>query len=79
MEDMKIEILQMCIRDRDIALDSYEHNTYEIHRDPFTVLFGGYNGTQELKTLPGFFFKLYLRSDLEKTDKLMKDVYKRQG
>lgn len=34
--------------------------------------FGGYNGTQETKTLPGFFFKLYLRSDLEKTDKLMK-------
>ena len=33
---------------------------------------GGYNGTQETKTLPGFFFKLYLRSDLEKTDKLMK-------
>ena len=57
---------------KDIALDSYEHNTYEIHRDPFTVLFGGYNGTQETKTLPGFFFKLYLRSDLEKTDKLMK-------
>lgn len=57
---------------KDIALDSYEHNTYEIHRDPFTVLFGGYNGTQETKTLPGFFFKLYLRSDLEETGKLMK-------
>ena len=52
---------------KDIALDSYEHNTYEIHRDPFTVLFGGYNGKLETKTLPGFFFKLYLRSDLEKT------------
>lgn len=55
---------------KDIALDSYEHNTYEIHRDPFTVLFGGYNGTLETKTLPGFFFKLYLRSDLEETGKL---------
>lgn len=57
---------------KDIALDSYEHNTYEIHRDPFTVLFGGYNGTQETKTLPGFFFKLYLRSDLEETGGLVK-------
>lgn len=55
---------------KDIALDSYEHNTYEIHRDPFTVLFGGYNGKQETKTLPGFYFKLYLRSDLEETGKL---------
>ena len=55
---------------KDIALDSYEHNTYEIHRDPFTVLFGGYNGKLETKTLPGFFFKLYLRSDLEETGKL---------
>ena len=55
---------------KDIALDSYEHNTYEIHRDPFTVLFGGYNGKLETKTLPGFFFKLYLRSDLEKTGNL---------
>lgn len=55
---------------KDIALDSYEHNTYEIHRDPFTVLFGGYNGKQETKTLPGFYFKLYLRSDLEKTGEL---------
>lgn len=55
---------------KDIALDSYEHNTYEIHRDPFTVLFGGYNGKLETKTLPGFYFKLYLRSDLEATGKL---------
>ena len=55
---------------KDIALDSYENNTYEIHRDPFTVLFGGYNGKQETKTLPGFYFKLYLRSDLEGTGKL---------
>lgn len=58
---------------KDIALDSYENNTYEIHRDPFTVLFGGYNGTQETKTLPGFFFKLYLRSDLEATGKLTRN------
>lgn len=55
---------------KDIALDSYENNTYEIHRDPFTVLFGGYNGKEETKTLPGFFFKLYLRSDLLDTGKL---------
>ena len=55
---------------KDIALDSYENNTYEIHRDPFTVLFGGYNGKQETKTLPRFYFKLYLRSDLEGTGKL---------
>lgn len=55
---------------KDVALDSYEHNTYEIHRDPFTVLFGGYNGRQETKTLPGFSFKLYLRSDLLNTGKL---------
>lgn len=57
---------------KDIALDSYEYNTYEIHRDPFTVLFGGYNGKQETKTLPGFYFKLYLRSDLEATGDLSK-------
>ncbi len=58
---------------KDIALDSYEYNNYEIHRDPFTVLFGGYNGKQEAKTLPGFFFKLYLRSDLESTGKLKRN------
>lgn len=55
---------------KDIALDSYRHNTYKIHRDPFTVLFGGYQGNPETKTLPGFYFKLYLRSDLEKTGEL---------
>ena len=57
---------------KDIALDSYENNTYKIHRDPFTVLFGGYNGKRETKTLPGFYFKLYLRSDLEKAESLTK-------
>lgn len=57
---------------KDIALDSYKNNTYEIHRDPFTVLFGGYNGKEETKTLPGFFFKLYLRSDIEETGLLLK-------
>ena len=55
---------------KDIALDSYKNNTYEIHRDPFTVLFGGYNGKEETKTLPGFSFKLYLCADLEKTGAL---------
>ncbi|MFR5631454.1 MAG: SpaA isopeptide-forming pilin-related protein [Monoglobales bacterium] len=72
-----VQVLERVIKQaikvtKDIALDSYEHNTYEIHRDPFTVLFGGYNGKQETKTLPGFFFKLYLRSDLEETGLLEK-------
>jgi len=53
---------------KDIAEDSYKDtNTYKIHRDPFTVLFGGFNNRPEAKTLPGFSFKLYLRSDLLKT------------
>ena len=43
---------------KDIALDYYEYNSYEIHRDPFTVLFGGYKGKEETKTLQGFFFKV---------------------
>lgn len=43
----------------------YENNTYKIHKDPFTVLFGGYknNGKEFVK---GFNFRLYLVSDLEK-------------
>lgn len=66
-------VIKQAIRiTKDIALDSYKNNTYEIHRDPFTVLFGGYNGKQETKTLPGFFFKLYLRSDLEETGQLQR-------
>ena len=53
---------------KDIAEDSYKDtNTYKIHRDPFTVLFGGFNNRPEAKTIPGFSFKLYLRSDLLKT------------
>jgi len=53
---------------KDIAEDSYKDtNTYKIHRDPFTVLFGGFNNRPEAKTVPGFSFKLYLRSDLLKT------------
>ncbi|XBX07584.1 SpaA isopeptide-forming pilin-related protein [Enterocloster clostridioformis] len=53
---------------KDIAEDSYKDtNTYKIHRDPFTVLFGGFNNRPEAKTIPGFSFKLYLRSDLLET------------
>ena len=40
---------------KDIAEDSYKDtNTYKIHRDPFTVLFGGFNNRPEAKTVPGF-------------------------
>lgn len=53
---------------KDIAEESYQDmNTYKIHRDPFTVLFGGYNNRPEARTVPGFHFKLYLRSDLIQT------------
>ena len=53
---------------KDIAEESYQDtNTYKIHRDPFTVLFGGYNNRPEARTVPGFYFKLYLRSDLIQT------------
>ena len=31
------------------------------------ILFGGFNNRPEAKTVPGFSFKLYLRSDLLKT------------
>lgn len=55
---------------KDIAQDSYELvNTYKIHRDPFTVLFGGYKGNPA-KTLKGFSFKIYLRQDLINTGSL---------
>lgn len=55
---------------KDIAQDSYDEvNTYRIHRDPFTVLYGGYQ-SDPAKTLKGFNFKAYLRSDLINTGKL---------
>ncbi|MFR5600910.1 MAG: SpaA isopeptide-forming pilin-related protein [Lachnospiraceae bacterium] len=51
---------------KDIARDSYDkHNTYKVHRDPFTVLFGGYLG-EGRKYVSGFHFKAYLVSDLVK-------------
>lgn len=51
---------------KDISKESYgRNNTYKIHRDPFTVLYGGYIG-QGKKFIPDFHFKLYLVSDLTK-------------
>jgi len=56
---------------KDIAQESYDDvNTYKIHRDPFTVLFGGYNGSKGTKTLKNFFFRLYLKQDLIDTGQL---------
>lgn len=68
-------VQQRCIKQavkvtKDIAQDSYDEiNTYKIHRDPFTVLFGGYKDAPA-KTIKGFFFKIYLRQDLIDTGKL---------
>lgn len=39
---------------KDIALDSYEHNTYEIHRDPFTVLLEGITEHRRRRRFPAF-------------------------
>lgn len=64
-----VQVLQRVIRQsikvtKDISKESYEHyNTYKIHRDPFTVLFGGYVGDGR-KYVADFHFKLYLVSDL---------------
>lgn len=56
-----------------ISLSSYDQvNTYSLHKDPFTVLYGGYNGKIPANSLPGFHFKIYLVSDLEKTGLLDK-------
>lgn len=50
---------------KDVSQESYDtDNTYRMHRDPFTVLFGGYQGKGR-KYVPGFHFKAYLVSDLE--------------
>ncbi|MDL2302006.1 hypothetical protein LJC58_06605, partial [Lachnospiraceae bacterium OttesenSCG-928-D06] len=65
-----IIVLQRIIKqrlriDKTISLDSYDLvNSYSIHKDPFTILFGGYNGRTPAKSLPGFNFKVYLVSDL---------------
>lgn len=70
-----VTVLQRVIRQsievtKDISKESYEnYNTYKIHRDPFTVLFGGYAGPGK-KYIPGFHFKLYLVSDLLKENLL---------
>lgn len=57
---------------KDIAQTSYDNvNTYKIHRDPFTVLFGGYNGKKGTKTLKDFYFRLYRKQDLVDTGQLV--------
>lgn len=57
---------------KDIAQTSYDNvNTYKIHRDPFTVLFGGYNGKKGTKTLKDFYFRLYRKQDLVNTGQLV--------
>lgn len=49
---------------KDISQESYnQNNTYKIHRDPFTVLFGGYIGSGK-KYIADFHFKAYLVADL---------------
>lgn len=62
-------IIKQAIRvTKDIAQDSYDDvNTYRIHRDPFTVLFGGYQGKPGAKTMKDFHFRLYRRETLIET------------
>lgn len=72
-------VLQRVIRQavkvtKDIAQSSYEDiNTYRIHRDPFTVLYGGYRGQPGTKTLKNFTFRIYALKDLEATNCLERD------
>ena len=72
-----VPVLQRIIRQplkvtKDISQKSYEeNNTYRIHRDPFTVLFGGYAGSGK-KYIADFHFKVYLVSDLEKAGLLVR-------
>lgn len=55
---------------KDISQDSYkDFNTYNIHKDPFTVIFGGYLGKGR-KYISGFRFKAYLKTDLINTNRL---------
>lgn len=59
---------------KDIAQSSYEDvNTYNIHRDPFTVLYGGYRGTPGTKTLKNFAFQIFSLKELEETGFLEQD------
>lgn len=64
-----VQVLQRVIKQaikvtKDISQESYnQNNTYKIHRDPFTVLFGGYIGSGK-KYVADFHFKAYLVSDL---------------
>lgn len=75
--EMPVIVLQRIIKQairvtKDIAQDSYDNvNTYRIHQDPFTVLFGGYNGKPGTKTLKDFYFRLYKKTDLVETGKLV--------
>ena len=65
-----VQVLERVIKQsikvtKDISKESYEaHNTYKIHRDPFTVLFGGYVGSGR-KYIADFHFKLYRVAELE--------------
>lgn len=72
-----VQVLERVIKQpikvtKDISQESYEkNNTYRIHRDPFTVLFGGYHGAGK-KYVPGFQFKVYRLSELEEAAELPK-------
>lgn len=71
-----VTVLQRVIKQaikvtKDIAQDSYENvNTYRIHKDPFTVMFGGYGGKPGAKTMKDFYFRLYAKRELETTGHL---------
>ncbi len=60
-------IIKQSIRvTKDVSQESYNtNNQYAAHKDPFTVLFGGYVGTGN-KYVKDFKFKAYLVSDLVK-------------
>lgn len=72
-----VQVLERVIKQpikvtKDVSQDSYEkNNTYRIHKDPFTVLFGGYHGAGK-KYVPGFQFKVYRLSELEEAAELPK-------
>lgn len=58
---------------KSVSKTSYnENNTYKIHKDPFTVLFGGFN-KEGKEFVKGFNFRIYLVSDLEKENLLSLD------
>lgn len=66
-------VIKQAIRiGKDVSLSSFDsENTYKIHKDPFTVLYGAYKGKAR-KFVSGFKYKLYLVSDLEKAGLLQK-------